>query len=832
MLLADKTVVNHNRGIQNANQFTIQQSAKMFNILSNSLYSDKVMAVIRELSTNAYDSHVASGNTDPFRVKLPTDTDPIFMVRDYGTGLSQQDMESLYTTYGASNKNTSNDFVGCLGLGSKSPFAYTKSFSTNSYFNGKKYMYVAAMDEVGVPTLNHLGTFDTDEPNGLEISFAVSRYDVREFSSKAQRVFHYFKNKPILEGSMTDHNYSRNNISVESEGWRICKLAEAGFPSHYHNMGTGIVAVMGNIAYPVDTAKIIGEKKEEDVNISRWNRTFKKADIDNWRTFLNEILNRGMFLELDFGIGELEMDPAREGLQYTKEVIKLLKERTQGIYSELKRKLSEKIANAETKIEAHKAYHMLAHVSDGWGSGATWTDKNGKVHNINGSEDIVYKLKSASKMYAINFRTATYRSRRYVYQTNTIHHQTLSPQASWSSYGDKNFGEVKFFQCDVKSEESAKKIVTKYCNQNNCYAYLLVSPLGNFEDNFDEVITDVGAENILKVSDYKDLMKKSRSRGSSSGFTISNDDIFLIGNSSDGLEGLEGNLNDSEYLRKVDVENLDEDEDIIYVPITRYASNDGFMPINEIYLNLGIHNDIFADKKVYAIKTSSVKKFSDYNLIAHNEYVKNEIVEKMQECFDKYAEIQNLLDFCREVPYGSTYSTNDWQHLLWGIVNLFGKNYHKYLNKTLTSTIDMMITYESLKMSNHTYVDIVNRTLKKIGCPQTHEQIQKTVENNSLYVSFADKNGIDIKYNNPLKYSIPSIQKLEKIAKAELDKSPLVKYNVSVAWKEVSTSNHVQENPVNASYGYWSRNGRNEWATTFSDSDLEVLRVTLGNSLN
>jgi hypothetical protein len=98
-----------------------------------------------------------------------------------------------------------------------------------------------------------------------------------------------------------------------------------------------------------------------------------------------------------------------------------------------------------------------------------------------------------------------------------------------------------------------------------------------------------------------------------------------------------------------------------------------------------------------------------------------------------------------------------------------------------------------------------------------------------LYVSFADKNGIDIKYNNPLKYSIPSIQKLEKIAKAELDKSPMVKYNVSVAWKEVSTSNHVQQNPVDACQGYWNRNG---WATTFSDSDLEVLRVTLGNSLN
>ena len=30
-------------------------------------------------------------------------------------------MEELYTTYGASNKNDSNDFTGCLGLGSKSP---------------------------------------------------------------------------------------------------------------------------------------------------------------------------------------------------------------------------------------------------------------------------------------------------------------------------------------------------------------------------------------------------------------------------------------------------------------------------------------------------------------------------------------------------------------------------------------------------------------------------------------------------------------------------------------------------------------------------------------
>jgi HSP90 family molecular chaperone len=145
MKLADRTVETHSAGIKNESGFTIAQTSKMFKILSDSLYSDKVMAVIRELSTNAYDSHIASGNKNPFKVILPSAAKPNFVVRDYGTGLSQRDMESLYTTYGASNKNDSNDFVGCLGLGSKSPFAYTKSFTTSSYFNGQKYTYVAAV---------------------------------------------------------------------------------------------------------------------------------------------------------------------------------------------------------------------------------------------------------------------------------------------------------------------------------------------------------------------------------------------------------------------------------------------------------------------------------------------------------------------------------------------------------------------------------------------------------------------------------------------------------------------------------------------------------------
>jgi HSP90 family molecular chaperone len=77
----------------------------MMEILSKRLYSNPELAVCRELVSNAIDSHVAAGNKQPVEVFLPDwSNDFRFVVKDYGTGLSEEEVLNLYTTYGASTK--------------------------------------------------------------------------------------------------------------------------------------------------------------------------------------------------------------------------------------------------------------------------------------------------------------------------------------------------------------------------------------------------------------------------------------------------------------------------------------------------------------------------------------------------------------------------------------------------------------------------------------------------------------------------------------------------------------------------------------------------------
>ena len=282
-------------------EFRIRNSAKAFNILSSGLYANKVRAIIRELSCNAVDSHVAAGKPElPFDIHLPNQLEPWFSIRDYGTGLSHEQVTSIYTTYFESTKTGSNDFIGALGLGSKSPFSYTDNFTVTAIQNGKRGVYTAFINEQGVPSIALMAESDTTEPNGVEVKFSVNdRWDFDKFHKEALVVYKYFKLRPVIHGSKSftflDPDYKDRDIipGVHSTGDRNTS-----------------VAIMGNIAYPI-------EVPQADTTLGE----------------LRGLLGCGLVMEFD--IGELDFQASREGLSYIPSTIQSIKNKLEALNNQL-----------------------------------------------------------------------------------------------------------------------------------------------------------------------------------------------------------------------------------------------------------------------------------------------------------------------------------------------------------------------------------------------------------------------------------------------------------------------------------------------------------------
>jgi hypothetical protein len=283
-------------------EFRIRNSAKAFSILSSGLYANKIRAVVRELSCNAVDSHAAAGNiSTPFDVHLPNSLEPYFSIRDYGTGLSHEQVTNIYTTYFESTKTNSNAFIGALGLGSKSPFSYTDNFTVTAIQNGRKGIYTAFINDSGVPSIAQMMEEATDEPAGVEVKFSVNdRYDFDKFRQEARIVYTHFALKPVVSG-----NGDFGFVNAEYESRDIVPGV------HSYKSSRNSVAIMGNIAYPID---VPAADKSIDTGI---------------RALL------GCGLEMHFAIGELDFQASREGLSYIPSTVAAIKAKLEQVNAAL-----------------------------------------------------------------------------------------------------------------------------------------------------------------------------------------------------------------------------------------------------------------------------------------------------------------------------------------------------------------------------------------------------------------------------------------------------------------------------------------------------------------
>lgn len=318
------TVENFTAGnIQNNNSFSIKASAHAFQVLSNGLYSDKIKAIVRELSTNAIDSHVAKGNLIPFEIKLPNVLDSSFHIKDFGIGLSKNEIigytdekglyhSGIYNTYFESTKQNSNDFIGALGLGSKTPFNYVSSFYVISNYEGIESTYLCYLNDQFVPTVSLITENLSEEHSGLTIKFNVEPKDFGKFRSSVEDVYTYLTIKPNVVGGEI-HIINQNYI--DKGFWKI--RTTGSFKS-------GAQLIQGGIAYPIDH-----------------NALRNKLESNKF-----EIINNNV--DIFVNIGDVDIAASREQLSYTTKTIDFLCDIINKIYTDFHQEIQSLIDNSKT----------------------------------------------------------------------------------------------------------------------------------------------------------------------------------------------------------------------------------------------------------------------------------------------------------------------------------------------------------------------------------------------------------------------------------------------------------------------------------------------------
>lgn len=220
------------------------------------LYSDPEMAAIREVSTNARDSHIAAGKSKvPIRITMPTKLDPVLRIKDEGVGLSEDDFRRIYSKYGASTKRNTNRQTGSLGVGCKAPLAHVASFTVEGYRDGiKTVVSITREGAAGKMRILNPGGTPTTEPNGVLVQIPASTEN--NFQLLAERLFKFWPKGSVL---VDDKEIPR------IEGLQITKdiLITKNLPCNY--------IVMGGVPYEYHPSILTGtEEQRNDYKVVAW----------------------------------------------------------------------------------------------------------------------------------------------------------------------------------------------------------------------------------------------------------------------------------------------------------------------------------------------------------------------------------------------------------------------------------------------------------------------------------------------------------------------------------------------------------------------------------
>lgn len=303
--------------------FSIGDSSIVFDILRNKMYSNPVLAICREITSNARDAHREVGKPDlPIQVVLPNRLESFLKIRDFGPGISPDRMENIFIKYGTSTKRENNVQTGFFGMGAKTPFSYSDTFTIVTNVDGIRYNYACFIDETKVGKLALLDESPTKEPNGTEIIIPVKPADYRSFIDSIELSTRHWSVKPIISGS--EMTYTNIVPIINGTNWAIAPSATSWQKE--------IKLIIDGIEYPLDLNAL---KEYYDTKM---------------------IYAAKGSIYLYFGVGELSLSASREQIYLDKSTKQKICDRLTDIEKEIRNLILAKIDDFTNLWDANVYY--------------------------------------------------------------------------------------------------------------------------------------------------------------------------------------------------------------------------------------------------------------------------------------------------------------------------------------------------------------------------------------------------------------------------------------------------------------------------------------------
>lgn len=319
-------LVNHNESEATNAVITANQTQSMgmsdtpefYAILSGALYSNQLLAVVREVICNAWDAHIDANKEDvPIEIVL---TENEFIVKDFGSGIPPEHFVGIYGVYGYSPKKNDSRATGGFGLGCKAPFSYTESFQVINSYKEHTSLYVcnkSSIEVEGKPSINLITKIPRVAETGVTVKIPIKVGDKKTIQE-------YIREIVYLGGIKALYNSSLNLPTIKFDTfYAIAEDPAAPFSKQ------PLFVKYGTVTYPI---------KEKSEYKQLWNEAEKicKRISGHFNAYPTTV-----YILAENSI--LSIAPSREELTYTPKTIKEITKLLKKFIDDFKNKLDEPI---------------------------------------------------------------------------------------------------------------------------------------------------------------------------------------------------------------------------------------------------------------------------------------------------------------------------------------------------------------------------------------------------------------------------------------------------------------------------------------------------------